>query len=79
MTGAVPGRMRGHDADSREPHSRGGAEATQFTVTRLFGREHPAAPLTWTGQVPTRLDRLLRAADQDLRAILGDGAVGGLG
>jgi pilus assembly protein CpaF len=48
----------------------GGAEATQFTVTPLFTREHPDGPLAWTGQVPVRLDRLLRAADQDVRHIL---------
>lgn len=51
----------------------GGAEATQFTVTPVFAREHPDAPLAWTGQLPARLGRLLRAADEDIRALLDDG------
>jgi len=49
----------------------GGVEATQFTVTPVFAREAPGAPLTWTGQVPARLDRLVRQAGHDLRPVLG--------
>lgn len=45
----------------------GGAEATQFTVTPLFTRVQPAAPLTWTGQLPVRLGRLLHANKKDVR------------
>jgi pilus assembly protein CpaF len=44
----------------------GGPEATQFTVTPIFTRDHPGAALAWTGQLPVRLGRLLRAADQDV-------------
>ena len=47
----------------------GGADSTQFTVTPLFTRDHNEAPLIWTGQLPVRLGRLLRAADQDLRLL----------
>ncbi len=44
----------------------GGAEATRFTVTPIFTRESPHAPLLWTGQVPSRLDWLFRQQDLDL-------------
>jgi pilus assembly protein CpaF len=47
----------------------GGPDATQFTVTPVFTRDHPGAGLAWTGQVPVRLSRLLRAADQDVGAL----------
>lgn len=49
----------------------GGPEATQFTATPVFTRERPDAPLTWTGQVPVRLERLLRQAGTDLHEVLG--------
>jgi pilus assembly protein CpaF len=48
----------------------GGAEATQFTVTELFGRAGTADPLRWSGQVPTRLHRAFRQAGIDLHALL---------
>jgi pilus assembly protein CpaF len=48
----------------------GGAEATQFTVTELFGRTGTADPLRWSGQVPTRLHRAFRQAGIDLHALL---------
>ncbi len=47
-----------------------GAEATQFTVSPVFTRPAPGAELAWTGQVPARLEQLLRAAGQDLRDVL---------
>ncbi|CAN5903895.1 hypothetical protein BH23ACT2_BH23ACT2_28300 [soil metagenome] len=50
----------------------GGAEATQFTATPVFVRNGPDAPLQWSGQVPTRLERLLRHAGADLRSLLDD-------
>jgi len=49
----------------------GGAEATQFTVTPLFGRAEAGQPLTWTGQVPGRLTALLHADGEDIRSLLG--------
>lgn len=48
----------------------GGAEATQFTATSIFARTGPDQPLTWTGNIPVRLDRLLRTAGVDLRQLL---------
>lgn len=49
-----------------------GVDATQFTTTPLFARDRLDEPLLWTGQIPARLDRLLRAADVDLRRLLAD-------
>ncbi|QXC62397.1 Flp pilus assembly complex ATPase component TadA [Aquihabitans sp. G128] len=50
----------------------GGAEATQFTATDVFGRDEPGAPLRWSGQVPVRIERLLRNAGIDLHLLLDD-------
>ncbi|MDH4147948.1 MAG: ATPase, T2SS/T4P/T4SS family, partial [Acidimicrobiia bacterium] len=48
----------------------GGADATHFTVTELFTRAGPDAPLQWTGQIPARLDRTMRQAGTELRPLL---------
>jgi pilus assembly protein CpaF len=48
----------------------GGAEATQFTVTELFRRPGPDAPLAWTGEIPVRLARSLVDAGDDVRRYL---------
>ncbi|MBA3281108.1 MAG: CpaF family protein [Acidimicrobiia bacterium] len=48
----------------------GGVDATQFTVTPLFTRVDPTAELAWTGQVPARLERMLRIAGTDLHGLL---------
>lgn len=48
----------------------GGADATRFTVTPLFDRPTATAPLSWTGQVPTRLTAVLARAGVDGRALL---------
>jgi pilus assembly protein CpaF len=48
----------------------GGAEATQFTVTEVFGRAGTSEPLRWSGQVPTRLHRAFRQAGIDLHELL---------
>jgi pilus assembly protein CpaF len=48
----------------------GGPEASQFTVTELFGRSGPDAPLAWTGQLPTRANQQFRQAGLDLRQLL---------
>jgi pilus assembly protein CpaF len=47
-----------------------GAGASAFTVTELFRRERPDAPLVWTGAVPVRCARPLAAAGYDLRDLL---------
>jgi pilus assembly protein CpaF len=47
-----------------------GAEATNFTVTQLFHRDGPDQPLTWTGQLPVRIERPLREAGFDARELL---------
>jgi pilus assembly protein CpaF len=54
----------------------GGTDAAQFTVSPVFTRSAPGAPLVWTGQVPARLDRLVGQAGLGLRASLGDAAEG---
>jgi len=49
----------------------GGPEATQFTVTEVFGRAGHDAPLAWTGTLPVRAARPLRDAGHDVRSLLG--------
>jgi pilus assembly protein CpaF len=51
-----------------------GDGAATFTVTELFRREHPGAPLTWTGAVPVRCARPLAAAGYDVRDLLDIGS-----
>jgi pilus assembly protein CpaF len=48
-----------------------GPASTQFTVTEVFTRERPDAPLRWTGNVPVRAGRALAGAGIDVRALLG--------
>jgi pilus assembly protein CpaF len=47
-----------------------GEGASAFTVSELFGRDAPAAPLRWTGAVPVRCSRTLAAAGYDVRSLL---------
>jgi len=47
-----------------------GPEATAFTVTEVFSRERPSAPLTWTGNLPVRATRALEMAGFDAHALL---------
>ena len=47
-----------------------GPDATAFTVTELFRRERPDAPLTWTGNLPSRAARSLEMAGYDVRRLL---------
>jgi pilus assembly protein CpaF len=51
-----------------------GEGASTFTVTELFRRERPDAPLTWTGAVPVRCARPLAAAGYDVRDLLDTGS-----
>jgi pilus assembly protein CpaF len=52
----------------------GPADAVQFTMTRLFHRPAPDQPLTWTGEVPSRLAQMVNDAGLDLMGLLhGDG------
>jgi pilus assembly protein CpaF len=51
-----------------------GPEGTAFTVTEVFSRARWDAPLTWTGNVPTRSSRAFEESGQDLRGILESGA-----
>lgn len=53
----------------------GGRDATAFTVSELFRRERPDAPLRWTGDLPTRARRALEAAGHDVRRLLDPEAV----
>ncbi len=48
----------------------GGADAAQFTVTQLFSRPDPTAPLGWTGNLPQRLQAPLREAGFHVRSLL---------
>jgi pilus assembly protein CpaF len=48
----------------------GPADATHFTVTEVFTREEPSAPLTWSGQLPTRLARRLAEHSHDVRTLV---------
>jgi pilus assembly protein CpaF len=52
-----------------------GPESPAFTLTDVFGRTRPDAPLTWTGNIPVRAGRALERAGFDIRALL-DGAGG---
>ena len=52
-----------------------GPDSPAFTVTDVFGRVRPEAPLTWTGNIPVRAGRTLERAGFDIRALL-DSACG---
>jgi pilus assembly protein CpaF len=54
----------------------GGPDTTQFTTTPVFRRDGPDAPLRWSGQVPSRLERTLSDAGVDLRSSLDPGPGG---
>lgn len=49
----------------------GGPDAAQFTTTPIFERAAPTEPLRWTGQVPVRLEQLIRRAGGELLPVLG--------
>lgn len=51
-----------------------GPDATTFTVTELFRRVSPTAPLCWTGNMPIRAGRAIEQAGIDIRRLL-DAAV----
>ena len=56
-----------------------GAEATQFTLSELYQRPTPDAPLAWTGDLPVRAGRALEASGVDPRALLASTTPGGSG
>ncbi len=47
-----------------------GPDAAAFTVTDLFRRSGPHAPLTWSGNMPVRLSRVLEAGGFDVTELL---------
>ena len=49
-----------------------GPDAAAFTVTDLFRRSGPLAPLTWSGNMPVRLSRVLEAGGFDVIALLAE-------
>jgi pilus assembly protein CpaF len=51
-----------------------GPDSPAFTVTDVFGRARPDAPLTWSGNVPVRVGRAIERAGFDIRALLDGGA-----
>jgi pilus assembly protein CpaF len=51
-----------------------GPQAAQFTATELFHRPDAGRALAWTGNMPVRAGRSLRAAGYDVRALLAAGA-----
>ena len=48
-----------------------GRDSTAFTVTELFRRDGPGAPLAWTGNLPSRASRALEMAGYAVRDLLG--------
>ena len=48
-----------------------GRDSIAFTVTELFRRDGPGAPLAWTGNLPARASRPLEMAGYDVRELLG--------
>ena len=63
------GRVQVMEVAAVEDHH-GGADATSFTVSELFRRERPEAPLRWTGELPVRARRALEQAGYDVRRLL---------
>jgi pilus assembly protein CpaF len=47
-----------------------GPESLQFTVTSVYERAQENGPLLWTGNLPVRITRALRAAGFDARRLL---------
>jgi pilus assembly protein CpaF len=47
-----------------------GPDAVQFTVTELFARARPDAPLGWSGNLPVRAGRALAEAGYEVRDLL---------
>ncbi|MDP9402068.1 MAG: Flp pilus assembly complex ATPase component TadA [Actinomycetota bacterium] len=47
-----------------------GPDSTAFTITELFRRDGPDAPLSWTGNLPSRAARPLEMAGYDVRRLL---------
>ena len=47
-----------------------GEGSSAFTLTELFARPTPEAPLAWTGNLPVRCARPLAAVGYDLQAEL---------
>ena len=68
----VAGRVRVTEIIAVE-ESQTGPDAVQFTVTELFARARPDAPLTWSGTVPLRATRALEEAGYDVRELLDGG------
>jgi pilus assembly protein CpaF len=56
-----------------------GEGASAFTISELFAREAPAAPLRWTGTVPVRCARPLAASGFDVRSLLDTTATSSMG
>jgi pilus assembly protein CpaF len=52
---------------------------TAFTVSEVFSRATPDAPLAWTGAIPVRCARPLAAAGYDIRELLDTASGAGLG
>ncbi len=48
-----------------------GPDSAAFTVTELFTRDGPGAPLRWTGILPVRLESRFASIGEDLRGVLG--------
>lgn len=48
-----------------------GASSTNFTVTEVFGRDQREGSISWTGQIPQRMQRALVGVGYDIRDQLG--------
>ncbi len=64
-----PGGPRVAEVTAVEDQAAGPA-ATQFTTTDLFSRPGPDAPLSWTGNIPSRLAHALAEAGFDVTELL---------
>jgi pilus assembly protein CpaF len=47
-----------------------GVDSVTFTTTDVFRRAHPTGPLSWTGQIPVRINRMFERRGFDLRSVL---------
>jgi pilus assembly protein CpaF len=48
-----------------------GTDSVTFTTTDIFARPTPHEPLRWTGQIPTRLNRMFDRKGFDFRKLIG--------
>jgi pilus assembly protein CpaF len=65
----IGGRVRVSEVIAVE-EAQTGPDAVQFTVSELFSRARPDAPLAWSGNLPVRAGRALGEAGYEVRDLL---------